>query len=292
MKIGFLGFGEAASSIALGLSREGLKGARAFDPLLAVEGKRERVLAKVEQSGAVAVETPGAAVREADIVFAAVPANYAVSTAQSGAAELKSGAIYVDVTTASPREKEQMAALVEAEGAKFVDGAMLGPLLQYLHKVPMLLSGSGSRELKERMEPYGMNLTVVEGPAGVATSIKFLRSISAKGIACILFETLQAAQHFHVENVVVDSLLESYGAGFEKVVNGYVSGTCIHAERREHEMQNVEDMLREAGLPCQMVTATREKLAAIKQLDIPSRFSDSVPRNWRGVLEGWGLNDQ
>ena len=127
--------------------------------------------------------------------------------------------------------------------------------------------------------------------AGTSTSIKFLRSISAKGIACILFETLQAAQHFHVENTVIDSLLESYGPSFEKVINGYISGTCIHAKRREHEMENVEDMLKEAGLPHQMTTATKEKLAAVAQLDLTRRFDGEVPRNWRGVLAGWHLND-
>lgn len=292
MKIGFLGFGEAASAIALGLYQEGISGARAFDVLLKVPEKRERVLATVKECGGVAADTAAEAVQDADVVFAAVPANFALGATQEAAPSLHPGELYVDVTTASPEEKRKMAALVKERGAKFVDGAMLGPLLRYRHKVPMLLSGEGSEELKQRMAPYHMDLTVVEGPAGVATSIKFLRSISAKGIACILFETLQAAQYFQVEDTVVASLLESYGAAFEKVLDGYVSGTCIHAKRREHEMQNVEDMLLEAGLPCQMVTATKEKLAAIAELDLSSRFEDGVPRNWRGVLEGWGLNDK
>ena len=291
MKLAFLGFGEAASSIALGLHGEGLDQMKAFDVLLSDPAKKEKALNLIEKSGAQAAWSVQEAATDADLILSAVPADFAASTAESAAPFVKSGSLYVDVTTASPGEKQKMAAIIEEKGAKFCDAAMLGPLLQYKHKVPMLLSGSGSEAFRQLMEPYHMDLTVVEGAAGVATSIKFIRSISAKGIACILYETLQAAQYFHVEDMIVDSLCESYGKSFEKVIDGYVSGTCIHARRREHEMQNVEDMLKEAGLPCSIVTATKEKLADIAQMDIPSRFENGVPRNWRGVLAGWKVND-
>lgn len=290
MKLSFLGFGEAASSIAFGLSQEGLEGMRAFDILLNVEGKRDRVLAALKGSKTTGVFSPGDAVTDADVVIAIVPPTNSIETAESGIPYLKKGSLYIDASTATPEDKQTIGTMVEQAGAKFIDGAMLGPLLRYKHKVPMLLSGAGSEEVKSLLEPYHMNLTIVEGPAGTATSIKFIRSISAKGIACVLFETMQAANYFHVEDTIVESLCESYGATFESVIDGYISGTCIHARRREHEMENVEDMLAAAGLPHQMVEATRQKLAAIADLDIAAQFPDGVPRNWRDVLKGWKVN--
>lgn len=293
MEIGFLGFGEAASCIAKGLSEEeAAVSLTAYDILLNVAGKKELCLKRMEESHTLPAYTPKEAVKGKEIVIAAVPSNYAATTLEEAVDFLEAGCIYVDVSTAAPSEKKEIAERVENRGARFVDGAMLGPLLQYRHKVPMLLSGSGSGEFIQRMKPYHMNLTEVQGEAGTATSIKFIRSIAAKGIACILFEALQAAQHFGVEDMIVDSLCESYGSSFEKVIDGYVSGTVIHAGRREHEMQNVVDMLREASLPCEMTEVTRQKLADIAKLDIPSRFKNGVPRSWRGVLKEWGMNSK
>ena len=289
MRIGFLGFGEAASSIAAGLSGEGVVEMSAYDILLNDSGKQEQVVSRIEQSGAKPAYTPGEAVKAAEVVFSVVPAGTAVTMAESAAGYLEAGSLYVDVTTASPREKRKIADLTEERGARFVDGAMMGPLLQYRHQVPMLLSGSGSGELVQVMEPYHMNMTAVNEIPGAATSIKFIRSITAKGLACLLFEALQAAQHFHVEELIVDSLCESYGKGFEKVIDGYISGTVIHAGRREHEMQNGVDFLKESGLPAGMAEAARQKLEGIAQLELSKQFADGVPRNWRGVLEGWGL---
>lgn len=291
MKIGFLGFGEAASSIALGLSQEEAKELEleGYDILLENQERRDRVLEMMEQSNTVPVQNSQEAVQGAEVVFAAVPADFAVETAERAVKFLGKGSVYADVTTASPSEKQKIAELVESNGAKFVDAAMMGPLLQYRHQVPMLLSGSGCAELVQRMEPYHMNLTAVNELAGAATSMKYIRSITAKGLACLLFESLQAAQHFQVEEMFVDSICESYGPAFEKVIDGYLSGTTIHAKRREHEMQNVVEFLEKASLPYEMAEATRGKLEKIAGMNLEARFEGGVPRNWRGVLDGWKL---
>ncbi len=292
MKLAYLGFGEAASSIACGLLGEGMTGAKAYDVLLLNDAKRDAVLKKMTDCKVEACFTPEECVRDADIIISAVPSQFAVATCRSAMDYVKSGAIYLDVSTAGPKEKQEMDALLAPKGASVVDGAMLGPLLKYKHKVPMLLSGEKAVEVKAMLDPYHMSLDVYSKKPGDATSIKFVRSIVAKGLACLLFESIQAAQHFGVEDTVVDSFLESYGQQFESIIDGYVSGTCIHAKRREHEMENVLDMLKAADLPCEMTEATMHKLAAIAELDIPSKFENGVPRNWKGTIAGWGLNDK
>ncbi len=290
MKLAYLGFGEAASSIAAGLLGEGMTGAKAYDVLLLNGEKKDTVLKKMADCKVEACFTPEECVKDADIIISAVPSQFAVATCRSAADYVKTGAVYLDVSTAGPKEKQEMDALLSSKGASVVDGAMLGPLLKYRHKVPMLLSGEKAEDVKAMLDPYHMSLDVYSKKPGDATSIKFVRSIVAKGLACLLFESIQAAQHFGVEETVVDSFLESYGEQFESIIDGYVSGTCIHAKRREHEMENVLDMLKAADLPCEMTEATMHKLASIAELDIPSRFENGVPRNWKGTIAGWGLN--
>jgi len=179
--------------------------------------------------------------------------------------------------------------MIAARGGEYVDGAMMGPLLQDKHKVSMLLSGKASQRLKDAMAPYHMRMTVVGDVPGVATSMKFIRSIYAKGISVLFIELFQAAQKFGVEEDIVASLVNTYGEDIVNVIDRNLSGSIIHADRREHEMQNVVDFLKSEGLPYTMSEATREKLAWVRDTGIKDHFEGDVPRDWHGVLAGWKL---
>ncbi|MCR4706404.1 MAG: DUF1932 domain-containing protein [Clostridiales bacterium] len=289
MTVGFVGFGEAASSIAIGLHEEGVQRIVCFDVMQADPRFKEGFEKKVAACGAVKMESAADVCREADIVFSAAPSNFAVSAAEGAAPGMHEGLIFVDVSTATPLEKKQIAGMAAEKGARFVDAAMMGALLKDRHQVQMLLSGNGAKAMMEMMAPYHMRLEFVEGEPGTATSIKFIRSITAKGLSCLLIESLQAAQHFGVEKTIVDSFIDSFGPKFKGIIDGYVSGAIIHAMRREHELQNVVDFLKSENLPYTMAEATRQKLAWLDENDIKSRFEGGVPRDWEKVLAGWGL---
>lgn len=289
MKIGFVGFGEAASSIAAGLWEEGIDKIFCYDIMQDAPGGKEsfdkRLAACQGQKMASGVEV----CRESDLVFSAAPSNFAVSAAEGAVEGVHDGMIFVDVSTATPKEKKEIASMVESRGGRFVDGAMMGALLKDRHKVSMLLSGSGAERMKQMMDPYHMRLQVVGEEAGIATSMKFIRSITAKGLSALLIESLQTAQKFGVEQLIVDSFLDSFGSGFLKIIDGYVSGAIIHAARREHEMQNVVGFLKSENLPYTMAEATREKLQWLDEKNVKGNFPNGVPREWKGVLKDWNL---
>lgn len=289
MTVGFVGFGEAASSIALGLRGEGVERLLCFDAAQNDASFSALVEQRVKDCGGEKLPDAEAVCREADVVISATPSNCAVAAAQGALGGARPGMFYLDVSTATPKEKKRIGAMMEERGALFVDGAMMGALLKDRHRVPMLLSGRNAQALKERMEPYHMRMDVVEGEPGTATSIKFIRSITAKGLSCLLIESLQTAQRFGVEQTIVDSFLDSFGPDFIKIIDGYVSGAILHAVRREHELENVVDFLKSENLPCTMAEATRQKLRWIQDARIKENFPDGVPREWGKVLEGWGL---
>lgn len=60
-----------------------------------------------------------------------------------------------------------------------------------------------------------------------------------KGLSCLLIESFQAAKKFGVVDTIQDSFLDSFGPGFQKIMDGYISGAVLHAARRQHEMENV-----------------------------------------------------
>jgi 3-hydroxyisobutyrate dehydrogenase-like beta-hydroxyacid dehydrogenase len=183
-----------------------------------------------------------------------------------------------------------MAKMVEAKGGFFVDAAMVGSLPKYKHQVPMLLSGAGAKELQKRAEPLHMKFQYISEIPGQATSIKFIRSIVAKGLPCLLIEALEAAQKFGVEKVIVEGFEETYGnQSFEGVINRNFGSTITHAERREHEMDNVLDLLHSEGLPDTMSQAAKAKLQWIQSAKLKDRFPNGLPNKWQEVLAAWGL---
>ena len=289
MTVGFIGFGEAASSIAAGLHEEGVERIVFFDVMQEDPRFRESFDKKQAASGAEKLPAAPDVCREADIVFSATPSGFAVEAAKNAAPGMKEGLIFVDVSTATPLNMKEIDRLVKEKGALFVDGAMMGALLKDRHKVPMLLCGDGAARMMEMMAPYHMRLERVEGEPGTATSIKFIRSITAKGISCLLIESLQAAQRFGVEQTIVDSFVDTFGPQFREIIDSYPSGAVLHAKRRMHEMENVVDFLKSEGLPYSMAKTTKEKLKWLDENNVKGRFPGGVPRKWEKLLEGWGL---
>lgn len=289
MVVGFIGFGEAASSIALGLHKEGIERIVCCDAMQNDERFKGEMDNRVDACQGKMLENTVEVCRKSDVVISAVPSNYAVSAAESALSGMKEGQPFMDVSTATPIEKKKINGMVKAKGGLFVDGAMMGALLKDKHQVPMLLSGDGAMVFRDKMEPYHMRLEIVDGEAGTATSIKFIRSITAKGLSCLLIESLQAAQRFGVEQTIVDSFIDTFGPDFIGIINGYISGAIIHAERREHELENVVNFLKSESLPYTMAEATRLKLQWLKDNHVKDNFEHGVARDWKKVLEGWKL---
>ena len=289
MVVGFIGFGEAASSIALGLHKEGIERIVCCDAMQNDERFKEAMDNRVDACQGQMLENTAEVCRKSDVVISAVPSNYAVTAAEHALDGIKEGQPFMDVSTATPIEKKKISGMVKAKGGLFVDGAMMGALLKDKHQVPMLLSGDGAAVFQDKMEPYHMRLEIVDGEAGTATSIKFIRSITAKGLSCLLIESLQAAQRFGVEQTIMDSFIDTFGPDFIGIINGYISGAIIHAERREHELENVVNFLKSESLPYTMAEATRLKLQWLKDIRVKDNFEHGVARDWKKVLEGWKL---
>mgnify|MGYP001040808337 FL=1 len=289
MVVGFIGFGEAAASISLGVPKEGIGRIVCCDAMQNDERFKEAMDNRVDACQGQMLENTAEVCRKSDVVISAVPSNYAVTAAEHALDGIKEGQPFMDVSTATPIEKKKISGLVKAQGGLFVDGAMMGALLKDKHQVPMLLSGDGAAVFRDKMEPYHMRLEIVDGEAGTATSIKFIRSITAKGLSCLLIESLQAAQRFGVEQTIVDSFIDTFGPDFIGIINGYISGAIIHAERRGDELGEVVNFLKSESLPYTMAEATRLKLQWLKDIRVKDNFEHGVARDWKKVLEGWKL---
>ena len=163
MVVGFIGFGEAASSIALGLHKEGIERIVCCDAMQNDERFKEAMDNRVDACQGQMLENTAEVCRKSDVVISAVPSNYAVTAAEHALDGIKEGQPFMDVSTATPIEKKKISGMVKAKGGLFVDGAMMGALLKDKHQVPMLLSADGAAVFQDKMEPYHMRLEIVDG---------------------------------------------------------------------------------------------------------------------------------
>ena len=286
LKIGFIGYGEAAYNISAGLREEGIQGIRATDTMQEDPVVGRQIHERAAKAQVELVPNAVELAKWADILFAAVPSSFTLDVCASIQSVLRPGQLYVDVSASTPSTKEKIWAAIQPTGVLFVDAAMLGSLPQKRHKVPITASGNGAAALKERMEPYGMCITLAGERAGAASAIKLVRSIFMKGIAALMIEMLEAAETYGVSQEVIQSVAESMDSTpFVPTMERLVKGTAIHCARRAAELKGSGQMLEEAGLSDRMTRAAKEAHEALVPFDFARRNVEEPLKGWQDVIE-------
>jgi len=285
VKLGFIGFGEAAFNIAKGLKGEGMDGIIAYDKFWKDAPGSELICQRATEAQVRLVPTHQELVEKSEMVVSAVSADMAVSLAKTSRPSLKPGQMYVDINATSPMTKEEIDKIISPV-ALFVDCAVMGPVPTYKHKVPVSVSGSGAKAFTDIMMPFGMNITFMDAPAGSASASKMFRSIFMKGFVVLLLEMLTAAHKYKVEDDVLLSVKETLTAGpLLEVVNGLIGRGVIHSERREHEMDEVIATLETLKVDGIMSKATKAKLRWCTQLGLKGHFKGVPPKDFHEIFE-------
>lgn len=286
MKIGFIGYGEAAFNISLGLGGEGITGIRANDAMMEHEVMGKQVHSRAEQAGVMLVSSAKEVAEWADVLFAAVPSSFTMGVCQEVKDCLRAGQLYVDVSASTPATKEAVWEQIKDSGVLFVDAAMLGSLPKDKHRVPITASGNGSEKFKETMTPYGMQITLAGEKAGAASAIKLVRSIYMKGIAALMIEMLQAADAYNVSGEVVASIAKSMdGIPFTSHLDRLVTGSALHCARRAAELKGSIAMLAEVDIASDMTEAAKHRLEALESYDFAERYIDKKPEGWAEIIK-------
>jgi 3-hydroxyisobutyrate dehydrogenase-like beta-hydroxyacid dehydrogenase len=284
--VGFIGFGEAGSTIAAGLRSAGLERSVTFD--IAAHDARlgPTILERAARSGTTIVESPADLARASDIVFSTVTSSSALDAARQTIAYLEPRHLYADLNSVSPALKQEIDRVVTASGARFVEAAVMAPVLPYGHRVPMLLGGSGAAQFAARMTPFGMRCDVLSAPVGTAAAVKMCRSIVVKGLEALMCECVLGASRYGAGAPVFASLNESFpGLDWQKLADYMVGRVVLHGERRAREMEEVAETLRAIGIEPIMAEATARRQDWSARLDLRSQFGPDGPTTTGEVLD-------
>ncbi|EGO63677.1 NAD(P)-dependent oxidoreductase [Acetonema longum] len=283
-KIGFIGFGEAAFNIAKGLAGEGLAGIYAYDKFWNISPQSELVHKRAAEAKVTLAPSLKDLIESVEIIICSVSANLVVPLAKESLSWLKPGQIYVDLNSAGPDTKVEANDIISAK-IPFVDVAVMGTVPGNGHKVPMLACGAGAKAFVEAMNPYGMNLTLLEGPAGKASASKMFRSIFMKGFVTLMLEAVIAGHKYGIEDDVLKSIEETLTAGdFKEIVNGMLTRGVIHSERREHEMDEVIATLKSLKIDSIMSEATKTKLKWVTDQKFKEYFKGVPPKDFHDIF--------
>ena len=286
IRIGFLGFGEAGFHLARGLRGAGAPPFVAFDIKAPHGTEDDRIRARAAETGTRLVDTPRALAEHARVILSVVTAASAHDAATSLAADLTAGHIYVDLNSVSPATKRQIAAAIGAGAGRFVEGSIMAPVPGAEHKVPILLNGASASELVDVLSSYRMRLEVMDEPVGAAAAVKMCRSIVIKGMEALMLECALAAGESGASDRVYASLAETYPGMDWRMTARYMIGRVLeHGERRAHEMEEVAQMLRAAGIEPLMAEATARVQDWEATLRSDGRLTGPRPENVERLLK-------
>lgn len=285
--IGFIGFGEAGSTIAAGLRSAGAATLFAYDIQRDAPVFGPKIRERAAGSGTTIVESSSALAAACEVLLSTVTSSSALDAARQTAPFLTPRHLYADLNSVSPALKQEIDAVISGAGAGFVEAAVMAPVLPYGHRVPMLLAGEAAPRFAAVMAPFGMRMQLLAAATiGSAAAVKMCRSIVVKGLEALMVECVLGATHFDADALVFASLDESFpGIDWKKLADYMTGRVVVHGERRAREMEEVADTLRAIGVEPIMAEATAKRHDWSARLALASEFGPEGPRGYREMID-------
>jgi 3-hydroxyisobutyrate dehydrogenase-like beta-hydroxyacid dehydrogenase len=113
--------------------------------------------------------------------------------------------VYVDANAVSPQSVLRMAALIEGEGADFVDGGIIGSPAEPGGDTRLYLAGVRASPVAALFQGSNrLSTTVLDAPLGAASALKVCFAAWTKGSTALLLAVRAAAVKLGVEGPLLD----------------------------------------------------------------------------------------
>ena len=192
-------------------------------------------------------------VREADVIVSVCPPHAALSVARRVAGF---GGVYVDANAVAPATAREIGGIVEAGGASYVDGGIIGTPPVAPGFIRLYLSGDRAQEVRRLFAGGEVDARVIGGassavaaaPESAASAVKMAYASWTKGSAALLLAARALARAEGVEEV----LLAEWGISQPGLTDrsGRAAGSAAaKGWRWVAEMEEIAAAMAAAGLP-------------------------------------------
>lgn len=210
------------------------------------DGRSEQTGARAADAGLIDAKTVGAAADRARVILSICPPHGALD--QARAVRGFSGC-YVDANAISPQTASEVSAIVEAGGATYVDGGIIGPPPASPGTTRLYLSGGAAGLVQALFEGTALDARIVAsgGPYG-ASAVKMAYAAWTKGSAALLL----AARDLAEASGVSDALRAEWELS-QPALEVRLSGAAQSAARKGWrwiaEMEEIAATMAAASLP-------------------------------------------
>ncbi len=211
-----------------------------------------------DRAGAAGLEDAGtlkAALDRSAIALSVCPPHAALDLAGQVAAMGFRGT-YVDANAISPETSRRIGALVEAAGARFVDGGIIGPPPGKPGTTRLYLTGRASTDVAALFTAGSLDTVVLDAPIGAASAIKACYAGWTKGAAMLLLSVRALARHEGVEAALVEEWKISQSNVFAQLDRAVLQSR--KSWRWIAEMEEIGATFDQAGLPDGFALAAAE----------------------------------
>jgi 3-hydroxyisobutyrate dehydrogenase-like beta-hydroxyacid dehydrogenase len=267
--VGFIGFGEVASTLAEGLM-EG-----SVEVHTCLEGRSARTRESAHSMNVQLCSSHQEMAQKMDLILSTVTPSQAIAVAREMG---RIRGVYVDLNNISPVMVKE--ALGEVGSSNTVDAAILGSISKKGLKVKIIASGRAAEEFAQ-LNDYGMDIEVIGSEPGQASAIKMLRSAYTKGVSALLLESLHAAYQMGIDEEVLKYISQTEGSVFRESAVSRMTSSLYHARRRSEEMEGVVKMLSAETEP----VMARATLEFFQFLDEKLGRLDKKPANMHQVFQ-------
>ena len=213
----------------------------------ASDGRGPQTRGRADASGLADVGTLSSLVEHSRIILGVCPPHAATELARA-VAGLRYSGIYVDANAVSPATVRDIRRIVEAGGASFVDGGIIGPPALAPGTTRLYLSGAESGRVAACFRRGPLEACVLDDPPGAASALKMAYAAWTKGSAALLIAIRTLAVNEGVDAALVREWeLSQVGLPGRSV--GAVRSNARKAWRFSGEMEEIADTFAAAGLP-------------------------------------------
>ncbi len=243
------------SDVTIGLLHPGEMGAAVGQCLAAAghqvlwtdQGRSPATRERAEAAGLKAAGIGDIAARSG-VVFSVCPPHAALDVARE-VAGAGFGGLYVDANAVSPERAREVAGVVRAGGAEFVDGGIIGTPPVAPGFIRFYLSGARAEEVRDLFGGTDVDARVITGAAEVAASaMKMAYASWTKGSAALVLAARALARADGVE----DALLAEWALsqpGREQQTERAAGSAAAKGWRWVTEMEEIAATMAGAGLP-------------------------------------------
>ncbi len=156
--------------------------------------------------------------------------------------------IYVDANAIAPQRAQHLARLLQAGGAAFVDGGIIGGPAWVAGATWLYLSGNNAEEIAVCFANSPLMTDVIGTEIGAASALKMCYAAYTKGTTALLCAVLGAADSWRVGGDLTRQWSRD-GAGLDTQAGQRASAVTAKAWRFAGEMDEIATTFAAAGMP-------------------------------------------